>query len=500
MKKSKSEHIVLVSIPRLTVDGAPLSIAQLKPGIVNAGFDCTCVDVNIKLRNYLTFEQFLEIDNYFQADLRYIGRGGDNEIDFLGFHDGRLKELSCLEQYKDYIKTETQKLLDLNPTWIGFSVFSVNSVIPAIDFCKEVRKRNDKIKIVLGGSGVSSFGLGTAANFGEFMFENDLTDYYISGEGELSIVELLKSGSVPPQKQIDDLDSIGFADYSDFNLYDYNANGLVYITGSRGCVRDCTFCDIKSLWKKYRYRSGEHIAQEVIEAYNKWGSIEFYFTDSLINGNVKEFMKFCTILAEEKDKGNLPDELSFGGQYICRPKKQVKEEHYKIMARAGMYNLSVGIESGSDAVLADMKKQIKRTDYDFMLEMFSKYGIRTNLLMVVGYPTETENDFQQTLDMFKDYKKYSDNGIIWGLNLGKTLVVLPGARLGYESERWDIHWDEDGNWISRLNPTLTYNERVKRRIKANRLCEELGYVIKSQVTTINSMHAIVTGGGYDTIS
>ena len=65
------------------------------------------------------------------------------------------------------------------------------------------------------------------------MNEEDLSDYYISGEGELSIVELLKTGIVPPQKQIDDLDAIGFADYNDFNLYDYNANGLVYITGSR---------------------------------------------------------------------------------------------------------------------------------------------------------------------------------------------------------------------------------------------------------------------------
>ena len=121
-----SEHIVLVSIPRLTVDGAPLSTAQLKPGITNAGFKCTCIDVNIKLRNYLTFEQFLEIDNYFQADLRYIGRGGDNKIDFLGFHNKRLQELSCLKQYKEYVEIETQKILELNPTWIGFSISAWN--------------------------------------------------------------------------------------------------------------------------------------------------------------------------------------------------------------------------------------------------------------------------------------------------------------------------------------------------------------------------------------
>lgn len=493
-----SEHIVLVSIPRLTTDGAPLSIAQLKPGIVSAGYRCTCLDVNIKLKEYLTFEEFLEIDNYFQADLRYIGN--NNSVDFMAFHDNRISQLECKEKYKRYIVQETERILKLNPDWVGFSVFSVNSVIPAIDFCKEVRRKKPNIKIVLGGSGVSSFGLGTKANFGEFMVDENLADYYISGEGELSIIELLKTGSTQLPKQIDNLDALPFADFSDFDLFEYNKTGLVYITGSRGCVRDCTFCDIKSLWKKYRYRSGEHIAKEVIEAYQKWGSIEYYFTDSLINGNVKEFMKFCNILAEAKDSGIIPEELSFGGQYICRPKKQHKERDYEIMARAGMYNLSVGIESGSNSVLKDMRKNITREDYDYMLEMFSKYGIRTNLLMVIGYPTETQDDFEQTLQMFRDYKKYSDQGIIWGLNLGKTLVILPGAELGYNSERWDIHWGEDGNWISGLNPELTYNERVRRRIKANRLCEELGYVIKSQVTTINSIHALVSGGGYDTIS
>ena len=273
-----------------------------------------------------------------------------------------------------------------------------------------------------------------------------------------------------------------------------------YITGSRGCVRACTFCDINSLWKKFRYRSGNSLAQEMVEGYQKYGTIDFYFTDSLINGNMKEFIKLLDNVIEYKENGLLPEDLMFGGQFIARPKARFPEEYYDKMQRAGVYNISVGMESASDRVLADMRKGTTRKDHDFMMEMLQKYGIRINLLMLIGYPTETEEDFEDTMQMIRDYKKYSDSGVIWGIVLGKTMVVLPNTPISDNSDHWNIAYDNNGNWISKDNATLTYHERVKRRMRAGRLCEDLGYVIKSQVVTINSLHEIVTQGGYDSIA
>ena len=118
--------------------------------------------------------------------------------------------------------------------------------------------------------------------------------------------------------------------------------------------------------------------------------------------------------------------------------------------------------------------------------------------MIIGYPTETLKDFQATLDMFTRYKKYSDAGIVWGVNLGKTLVVLPGAPLGENPDHYGIDFDQKGNWINK-DIGLDYNERVRRRMVVQRHIESLGYVVKSTVTTINSLHEIVKSGGYDSI-
>lgn len=495
--------IALVSIPRLSIEVAPLNIAQLKSCVVDAGFTCKCFDANIELYHSVDFSTWLEVDDYFQTDLRYTGNDVSHiqrKINFDVMHEDKLNGLRYKDVYLNFLDKFVDKVLSENPKWIGISIFSVNSALPGIDICKIIKKKRPGQKIVIGGMGVSSFGVGTRPNYGEYMKSRGLVDEYISGEGEYSIVSLLKDEEIPfPPTQIDDLNVIPYSNYDDFDLESYDSKNLLYITGSRGCVRSCTFCDIQSLWKKFRFRSPENIVGEMVLGYSKYGATEFYFTDSLINGSQSQFIKLCELIIEKKSTGELPDNLMFGGQWICRPKDQFKEYAYEVASRAGLYNLSIGVESGSDQVLASMKKGVTKQDYDFQMEMLQKYGIRCNFLMIIGYPTETEEDFQSTLQMFRDYKQYSDSGIIWGVNLGKTLVILPGADLGISPGKYGIHYDSDNNWS---NPEigLTYDVRLKRRLEAQLLLESLGYVIKSTVTTINSLYEIKMKGGYDSIA
>ena len=137
--------------------------------------------------------------------------------------------------------------------------------------------------------------------------------------------------------QTDILDDLPFADYSDFNFALYpGKENMIYITGSRGCVRRCTFCDINSLWTKFRFRSGESLASEMLEGYTRYGTLDFYFTDSLMNGSLKEYNSLLDSVIDFKRRGLLPDEIMFGGQWICRPKARFGEENYKKMAETGV--------------------------------------------------------------------------------------------------------------------------------------------------------------------
>ena len=134
--KQPDLDILLVSIPRLSVEVPPSSIAILKPNLINAGFTCKCLDINIELYHEFTFEEWLEIDNYFQTDLRYTGNdtsGKQREIDFETMHVNKKEGLKVYKKYMDFLDRWTDIMLAKKPRWIGISVFSVNSVLSSID-------------------------------------------------------------------------------------------------------------------------------------------------------------------------------------------------------------------------------------------------------------------------------------------------------------------------------------------------------------------------------
>lgn len=480
--------LTLVASPRTANHMPSPALAALKPCVEKAGFVCNTIDLNIELYTDLkkNYNEFKEIDSYFQTDLRYISQDALDLSPLL--EQKKILSKSALDLYKKHLNYWTDYIISLNTEWIGVSVLSVNSVLYTVDLC-EVLKQKSNCKIMLGGPGVSTFGISGASNFGEFMIATKLSDAYISGEGERSIVALLKGEKYDGYQQIDNLDELPNPDYSDFDFSKYtNKNQAVAITGSRGCVRNCTFCDIKSAWKHYRYRSGSSLADEIIHHHKHFGSKEFYFTDSLINGSLKAFEEFLDAMVDAKQSGKLSESVVWSGQFICRPIHQFTEKWFAKMKIAGAKQLHIGIESGSESVMHDMGKKLSNDDIDFTIAMLTKYEIQCDMLMIVGYPTETKDDFNQTLSLLERLNPYNEQGTISGVNLGKTMVVLPGSPIGENLSHWGIEYDENNNWFSTKNPSLTFKERVRRRLLAQEKCEQLGYMVRWPLTTLATLN------------
>jgi radical SAM superfamily enzyme YgiQ (UPF0313 family) len=367
-------------------------------------------------------------------------------------------------------------------------VFTEDSQRAAIDLCSRLKDRD--FKIVIGGMGLNiSKGEIFGENFGMEMLRLGLVDASIFGEGEHALVNLLKGNmdypgiytqdGGSPSEQITDLDAIGFADYTDYRLNQYTGfynEPLVQITGSRGCVRNCTFCDIADMWPKYKFRSGGNIAEEIIQTHEKFGIRNFYFTDSLINGSMSAYMNMCESLADynatHKDAN-----LRWGGQYIVRSEKQCPKDYFSLTAASGAFNLAIGVESGSDAVRDHMRKKFSSADLDFTLENFAKHRISCSYLILIGYPTETEEDFYDTLRLFKRHQKYVAQGIILGLSLGQTMFALNNSPIR------DILGDDitfkkknfTDSWVLKSNPELDYHTRIKRRLQAEVVADYFGY-------------------------
>jgi radical SAM superfamily enzyme YgiQ (UPF0313 family) len=127
------------------------------------------------------------------------------------------------------------------------------------------------------------------------------------------------------------------------------------------------------------------------------------------------------------------------------------------MAEAGCIHLSFGLESGSSSVLRHMRKFDDTVDTARILERMRQNGIETHCMVIVGYPTETESDFQQTIQFLRE-----NQSNITSVNLGSTCSIKPGTPLWEMTERLEIRFDERGGWHRGENTPAVRLDRLRR--------------------------------------
>lgn len=463
--------ILFLNVPLMSLSVPAAGTALLSGICQQHGFSSTVRDLN--------YELFTSVgqDRYDQV-AAYLSLSGDidDNIQYL---------------YTNFIDEQINIIESMDVKFLGISVFTFECQKFTKDLCAELRRRNFSGKIIIGGAGLSTTGIATkVADYGDFMLSQGLVDYYVRGEGDNTILSVLQGKYQQSNTvyQIDDLESISIPDYSGIVNNNYcwpNSTPTLPITGSRGCVRFCTFCDIHKFWPKFKFRSGQSVGSEMIELYKKTRIRNFVFTDSLINGSIKSFRELChTLIAYYRDN-NLPDRyFTWSGQFICRDSVSFKENDFELASMAGMTGVAIGVESGSDQVREDMQKKFTNKDLDFTMFCLEKYQINCYFLIIVGYPTETEKDFQDTIDMFYRYEKYAITGTIIGVNMGGTLSLDHGTDLTDNAQALGIHNLDSSatelfglNWLSTNNPELTLEERIRRRLVLQEKVMDLGYSV-----------------------
>lgn len=248
------------------------------------------------------------------------------------------------------------------------------------------------------------------------------------------------------------------------NFDDFEDHSMLPITGSRGCVRKCTFCDIPGQFEKYRWADGGTVADRMLYYHKKYGTKKFYFTDSLVNGNMRAFNQFLDTIIDYKHKYDI--NFRWTGQYITRPIKQMPAEVYEKMTVSGAEGLATGIESGSNKILSDMKKLFTIEDVHFALEQFRKNNLSYVILLLPCYYTETWKDFLDTIEFVKHCQSYYADGTITSVSGGHPLRfdgsgITPMEKLAI-NDRVVINHENTKLWINANNPELNYKERTKR--------------------------------------
>ena len=344
---------------------------------------------------------------------------------------------------------------------IGFTVISSN-VLFINNLIGRIKLREPDKTIIVGGPCLS---------FKEerARLREDI-DYFVAGEGEDSLAEFMqyisgKRSNLPesiypsrncshdlPFRECRDLTKFGIPDYSIFPLHRYTMDALPLIF-TRSCLFKCRFCADHKSMGKFRKISEQQMYAMFNEFYSL-GYRKFWLNDLLINGIMKELVSvFRKLQSEEKH---------FEWIALATPNRQLQPEDLELLQQCGLQTLNLGIESGSDQVMRLMRKGFNREQAELGLEKIFKAGINTQLNIIVGFPGETDELFEETLEFLEKNKHH-----ICGFTSVNSCVLLPGSEVASNPQKFGIEFDSgcdrQTEWqIPNENTKEIRNDRLRR--------------------------------------
>lgn len=167
---------------------------------------------------------------------------------------------------------------------------------------------------------------------------------------------------------------------------------FTFIVTSRGCPAGCTYC-IKHVSYQYatRVRSPENIMEE-LWILKKLGMNNIHMYADLFTVNRDQVVGLCKLMIEE--------EINI--RWTCNSRVDyVDKEMLELMAQAGCWLISWGIESGSETVLKHARKGAYPDKAQKALQWARDAGIKNWGYFIIGLPKETEETIRQTIDFSK---------------------------------------------------------------------------------------------------
>ncbi len=418
--------LLLVYPPFCTPATLPYSITYLS-AFLKENCDCSVdvLDLNVKFHN----KKFGKYADYYKnlndlSDYNEMTKGYD-EVSRKVYSDNN--RLVVDGKNPELFDEMLSMILEKKPDTVAFSVVYSSQVFYCYALIRELKGRG--IKTIVGGPSVNEKLIGAA-------------DEYLKNE-----VELLES--VSGKADHDKLHLNFFLDYNVFDPGDYFVKDAVLpLRTSSGCYHaKCTFCThhTGNIYLEY---SLENIERTVENSDGEY----FFVVDDMLH------KKRLLDLAEIMKKN--------GKKWTCqlKPTKDYDEDTLHILRESGLLMIIWGVESGCDRVLEIMGKGTNAKDVSGVLSSSSKAGIKNVVYIIFGFPTETKEEFLETIRFLEDNSECIDlvSTSVFGLQKGSFVYADP-SRFGVtevvEEERTVL----DPKISYEVKEGLTNEEAVKLR-------------------------------------
>lgn len=339
-------------------------------------------------------------------------------------HD--IKILDCL---KEKLTSENLEKYLLGNYFdvIGIQVFTCH-IDTVKEYINSIKKILPRVFIILGGPHPSAdpkniFSFFLSADFGfkgeaeigfpkilDFLARAKSSAYFLGSDyNELRqipglIWKKVNEVLINPQIFTEDLDSLKFPAWDLINpdSYPLAPHGAFFknypiapIIITRGCPYSCTYCAGHLIsGRKIRKRSAGNVLEEIKLLHSKYGIREIHIEDDNFTFYPELVKEFCEKLIES----------GLNISWTCPNGVRLdtlNKDLLDIMKSAGLYSVSLGVESGSEKILRDMKKSLTKEKIIEKLCLIKESGLKSIGFFIIGYPAETKNDILETISFAK---------------------------------------------------------------------------------------------------
>jgi radical SAM superfamily enzyme YgiQ (UPF0313 family) len=325
----------------------------------------------------------------------------EHEVFDTTFSDKNTFKTYLLDQAPDVIALYTNLMTKLN-------------ILELVKYVKsEASLKN--CKIVLGGPDIT---------YNVEAYLQAGADFLVIGEGEetfLELVNALKSTpswdtlqniaglayldahkkvvKTPSRMRLKEIDALPWPNRKKIDLHRYldtwkkqHGTSSLSVSTQRGCPYTCKWCSTAVYGQSYRRRKAEHVVDELASLQNTYQPDNIWFVDDVFTVSHKWLAAFAAEMQKRK--------LNLNYECITRADR-MNEEVIQLLKASGCKRVWIGAESGSQKIIDAMDRRVAVGQVQEMIRMCNSYGIETGTFIMLGYPGETQEDIQQTVNHLK---------------------------------------------------------------------------------------------------
>jgi anaerobic magnesium-protoporphyrin IX monomethyl ester cyclase len=354
------------------------------------------------------------------------------------------------------------EIRSFRPSWIGVSAVSFESR-GLHRVARTAKETAPDVPVVVGGP--------HATFYTSHVMADPNIDYAVLGEGELTAADLSRAlregGPVagldglayredgklrvnPRIRYVEDLDALPFparelVDLAEYAKYErmsrFGTGTYSGLMTSRACPFKCTYCH-QLFGKKYRKRSPENVLAELRELHDRYGVRELEVVDDCFNLDLGRAKRIFELIIRSGMKLTLAFPNGIRGDHL-------DEEFLDRGRRAGVAFLAFPVETASSRLQEMVHKRNDLEKIDRNIALACKHGIFTHGFFMLGFPTETREEMQATIDYAVRSELHSANFI--------TVVPFEGTEMAEQALKMGkpVYKDFDQVYLSREMTNLT---------------------------------------------